>query len=387
MKRKLLFVGLFLTLVFAFSLIASAQGNGQKANEVDSYIVLMELDPVIAYEGDLKGYQATKPGNGAKVNPNSAHVKKYQKFLETTHDASLEAAGASVDQLVNTYTVALNGYSALLTEDQAKEVEAQDGVTKVMKDEMRYADTDSSPAFLGLTGPASAWQTGYDGEGVVVGVIDSGIWPEHPSFADDGSFPAAPPLDDSRPNCEFGNTAHNANDAPFECNNKLIGARQMIDTYRALIGAAPDEFDSARDDDGHGTHTASTAAGNAGVAASIYGIPRGTISGIAPRAHVIAYKGLGNLGGFTSDLASAIDQAVADGVDVINYSIGGGAAGPGADEIAFLFAANAGVHVATSAGNCRTRRGHRRQSRHHALVDHRWRQYPKPFLPRHRHPR
>jgi subtilisin family serine protease len=125
----------------------------------------------------------------------------------------------------------------------------------------------------------------------------------------------------------------------------------MLDTYRALIGATPEEYDSARDDGGHGTHTASTAAGNAGVAASIYGIPRGTVSGIAPRAHIIAYKGLGDLGGFTSDLAAAIDQAVADGVDVINYSVGGGAAGPGADEIAFLFAADAGVHVATSAGN------------------------------------
>ena len=66
---------------------------------------------------------------------------------------------------------------------------------------------------------------------------------------------------------------------------------------------------------------------------------------------IIAYKGLGDLGGFTSDLAAAIDQAVADGVDVINYSIGGGAGGPGADEIAFLFADDAGVHVATSAGN------------------------------------
>ncbi len=76
------------------------------------------------------------------------------------------------------------------------------------------------------------------------------------------------------------------------------------------------------------------------------------ISGIAPRARVIAYKGLGNLGGFTSDLAAAIDQAVADGVDVINYSIGGGASVPtGADDIAFLFAADAGVFVATSAGN------------------------------------
>jgi hypothetical protein len=81
------------------------------------------------------------------------------------------------------------------------------------------------------------------------------------------------------------------------------------------------------------------------------GIPRGTVSGIAPRAQIIAYKGLGTLGGFTSDLAASIDQAVEDGVDVINYSIGGGASGPGADEIAFLFADAAGVFVATSAGN------------------------------------
>jgi subtilisin family serine protease len=159
------------------------------------------------------------------------------------------------------------------------------------------------------------------------------------------------PLDDSRPNCEFGNTAHNPNDAPFTCNNKLLGARQMMDTYRALIGAEADEFDSARDDDGHGTHTASTAAGNAGVYASIYGVDRGIVSGIAPRAHVIAYKGLGELGGFGSDLAAAIDQAVADGVDVINYSIGSSSFAVGPDDVAFLFAAASGVFVATSNGN------------------------------------
>jgi subtilisin family serine protease len=124
----------------------------------------------------------------------------------------------------------------------------------------------------------------------------------------------------------------------------------MLATYRIFFLDA-DEFDSARDDDGHGTHTASTAAGNAGVEASILGEPRGTVSGIAPRARVIAYKGLGNLGGFSSDLAAAIDQAVEDGVDVINYSVGSGSYAIGADDIAFLFAANAGVFVATSNGN------------------------------------
>jgi len=324
-----------------------------KGGNAKSYIVVLANDPVISYDGDIIDLAATKPGKGNKINPNSAHVRKYQKFLEKSHDASIAKAGVAQSAVVNRYTIALNGYSAILTEDQARAIERQASVIKVMEDKMRFPTTDSSPEFLGVTVYEGAWDKGFNGEGVVVGVIDSGIWPEHPSFADDGSYSPSSlqPLDDLRPNCEFGNTAHNSNDAPFTCNNKLIGARQMLDTYRALIGATADEYDSARDDNGHGSHTASTAAGNSGVEASMFGIPRGVISGIAPRAHIIAYKGLGDLGGFTSDLASAIDQAVADGVDVINYSIGGGAGEPGADEIAFLFADNAGVFVATSAGN------------------------------------
>ncbi len=306
--------------------------------EYDSYVVVMTADPLVTTEG--RDGLATRRAN------------QRGKQLKAGHDKALKGAGVSTRAKVHDYVNALNGFSAKMSYEEALEVAAQPGVALVLPDELLQPTTDSSPEFLGLTGPAGPWATGVDGEGVIVGIIDTGIWPEHPSFADDGSYPAPPVvLDSSRPECEFGNTAHNPDDAPFTCNNKLIGARQMLDTYRLLIGADPDEFDSARDDDGHGTHTASTAAGNADVAASMFGNPLGTVSGIAPRAHVIAYKGLGNLGGFTSDLAAAIDQAVADGVDVINYSIGGGAAGPGADEIAFLFANAAGVFVATSAGN------------------------------------
>jgi subtilisin family serine protease len=313
-----------------------------------SYIVLMDLKPVVAYDGGVAGLPATKAKIGLKVDRGSDRAKRYQGYLRERHDLSLEAVGADPAEKTNDYTFALDGYSAILTAEQAKSLAVQPGVLRVMEDQWRYPDTESSPGFLGLTDPAGAWQTGYDGRGVVVGVIDTGIWPEHPSFADDGSY-SPPPVTIGE--CDFGNTAWNPNDAPFTCNNKLIGARQMLNTYRTFIGADADEYDSARDDDGHGTHTASTAAGNSGVAASIYGIPMGFTSGIAPRAHVVAYKGLGNLGGFTSDLAAAIDQAVADGVDVINYSIGGGASLAGGDEIAFLFAADAGVFAATSAGN------------------------------------
>lgn len=332
---------------------AAAQASRLAAeSDYGSYIVIMFDDPVVTYDGDIPGYQATKPGRGGKINPNSAHVRRYVQRLEQTHNEALATVGASVTDKLHDYVYSLNGFAARLTEAEVEALLLNKEVMAVLPDELLQIEaesrTDNTPDFLGLTDPAGPWAKGYDGEGVVVGIIDTGIWPEHPSFADDGSY-SAPPVG-SIP-CEFGNTAHNPEDAPFTCNNKLVGARQMLATYRFFIGADPDEFDSARDDDGHGTHTASTTAGNAGVEAVIAGVPRGTISGIAPRAHVIAYKGLGNLGGFSSDLAAAIDQAVVDGVDVINYSIGGGASLIGFDEIAFLFAADAGVFVATSAGN------------------------------------
>ncbi|HET9915187.1 MAG TPA: S8 family serine peptidase [Anaerolineales bacterium] len=342
MQRKAFYALMVFLLTLSLTTPALAQ------EEAKSYIVVMEQQPIVSYEGDIAGLAATEIQGGEKLEAGDTAVRAYDNFLEAQHEESLEAAGVSVNAKIHDYTVALNGYSAILTAEQVEAIRMQKHVKFVMEDQRRYAHTDSSPEFLGLTVKGGAYDSGYTGEGVVVGIIDTGIWPEHPSFADDGSYSAPPtgPLP-----CEFGNTAHNPNDAPFTCNNKLIGARQMLDTYRALIGADPDEFDSARDDDGHGTHTASTAAGNAGVEASMYGMPVATISGIAPRAHIIAYKGLGNQGGFTSDLAAAIDQAVADGVDVINYSIGGGAGLPSADEVAFLFAADAGVFVATSAGN------------------------------------
>jgi len=312
-----------------------------------SYIVVMKDEPLVAQMGQ----------DGLQTGRARAERKKIAK----KHEKVLDEAGASSSDLVNSYANAVDGFSAIISQKEAQKIANRDDVLAVYPDELRQPTTDSSPTFLRLDdrrkGP---WAKGIDGEGVVIGIIDTGIWPEHPSFADDGSYSAPPiSIDDipAGPNnpfiagCDFGNTAHNPNDVAFTCNNKLIGARQMLQTYRALIGAESFEYDSARDDNGHGTHTASTAGGNSGVEASIFGIDRGTLSGIAPRAHIVMYKGLGALGGFSSDLAAAIDQAVEDGVDVINYSIGSSSYAIGADDVAFLFAADAGVFVATSAGN------------------------------------
>jgi subtilisin family serine protease len=337
---------------------ANTELTGSKAvveSETGSYIVVMGADPLIKTIGQDA---LSSPAGDAQA-----------AVLEQSHDATLAQAGISTDSKVQDYTNALNGFSAVLNYDEAVRVAANPKVSMVLPDELRQVTNDDGDGhddgkddisqkvddlgnFLGLTDKGEAWKSGLTGEGVVVGVIDTGIWPEHPSFADDGTFPAHDPLDETiGSSCDFGNTTQNPNDAPFTCNNKLIGARQILTTYRSLVGAEPDEFDSARDDEGHGTHTASTAAGNADVRPVIFGRSFPKISGIAPRAQIIAYKALGNLGGFTSDLAEAIDTAVFDGVDVINYSIGGGPQLVSADTFSFLFAADAGVFSAVSAGN------------------------------------
>ncbi len=333
---------------------ANAAAHGPKS----SYIVVMKADPLVK--------------SVAPKQLGSAAAKSRRSELRSQHGEVLAKAGVPAQAKVGDYTNALNGFVASVTERQAADIAKQSDVALVLKDEMRQIQQDNAgndryaslrvgsnglTDFLGLTGSRDAWGQGITGEGVTVGVIDTGIWPEHPSFADDGTYPAHAPLatvDDQGqplPSCVFGNTAHNPDDAAFTCNNKLVGAREFLTTYKANTGLGAAEFDSARDNEGHGTHTASTAAGNANVAATIFGVPKGRTSGIAPRAQVIAYKALGDLGGYTSDLVSAIDQAVADGVDVINYSIGGGAATVSADTLAFLFAADAGVLSAVSAGN------------------------------------
>ncbi|MDN3494799.1 S8 family serine peptidase [Planococcus sp. APC 4015] len=211
-------------------------------------------------------------------------------------------------------------------------------------------DTDAT-TFIGAD---AVWPSlgGRDkaGEGIIVGVIDTGIWPEHPMLRDNGiATPAGGPWA-----CEFGDGS--VGDA-FTCNDKLIGAYAFLDTYQAIQGGdlegeyCSTAVCSARDSDGHGTHTATTAAGSFVATTPIFGVDRGSISGVAPGASVIAYRALASGGGYDGDLLAAIGQAVLDGVDVINYSVSGSANPYDAVELAFLDAFAAGVTVNSSAGN------------------------------------
>ncbi len=193
------------------------------------------------------------------------------------------------------------------------------------------------------------------GEGQIVGVLDTGIWPEHPMLRDTGMpKPAGGPWA-----CQFGDGTDPVLGAPFTCNNKLIGAYAFLDTNLAINGGAPGEYCdnttdecSARDSDGHGTHTSTTAAGDRVAHANLLGVDRGPISGIAPGASVIMYRVCLVNGCYSSDSVAAVQQAIEDGVDVINFSIGGGA-NPYSDpvELAFLDAYAANINVNASAGN------------------------------------
>jgi Subtilase family/PA domain len=187
-------------------------------------------------------------------------------------------------------------------------------------------------------------------------VLDTGIWPEHPMASPTGMPAPAGGLK----GCQFGDGSDTAHlGQPFSCNNKLIGAYSKMTTYMSAHGADANEFCnnsthicSPRDSEGHGTHTTTTAGGDCVTSAVLYSVQRGPVCGIAPGAHIEMFRVCGSAGCFTSDSVSAVQQAIADGVNVINFSISGGAQ-PYTDpvELAFLDATNAGISVNASAGN------------------------------------
>ncbi len=384
-RKAFTLLSLLLMLAVALSTAAPAAARppmksvgGQVAESPNGiYIIQMLKDPVIAYEGDVEGFAATKPADGAKIDPQNLAVVEYVEHLESEHDQVLAEVGGTK---LYDYGYSFNGFAAELSVEQANALAATDGVLLVSPDTIQTVDTSSTPTFLGLDAKKGLWAQldGVDkaGDGIVIGIIDSGIWPESLSFADsvdeDGNWVLGSEGDD------YGQDKHGDKDIDTvykkpkqwnaacvldnaTCNNKLIGAQYFNAAWggdAGIMAQRPWEFLSARDYNGHGTHTASTAGGNHDVPATGPAAVFGNVSGIAPRAYISAYKALWSLedgstaNGFTSDLVEAIDQAVADGVDVINYSISGTQTSfLDPVQIAFLNAADAGVFVSASAGN------------------------------------
>ncbi|CAI9089005.1 OLC1v1023490C1 [Oldenlandia corymbosa var. corymbosa] len=178
--------------------------------------------------------------------------------------------------------------------------------------------------------------------------MELGVWPESPSFHDDelGPIPA-----------KWKGICQNGEDATFHCNRKLIGARYFNKGYAAAVGSLNSTLNSPRDNEGHGTHTLSTAGGNFVAGASVFGFGNGTAKGGSPKARVAAYKVCwppvdGNEC-FDSDILAAFDMAIHDGVDVLSVSLGGDPITYFNDSVAIgsFHAVKHGITVICSAGN------------------------------------
>ncbi len=316
------------------------------------YIVRLLEPPLASYRGGIGGFAPTSPAARSvqRLDIAGAPERAYAVYLgrrQAEVEASIGAAIGRPLEVDRRYHVAFNGFVAPMTAREAARAAKVPGVAAVTPEVMRFLDTDAGPEWIGAPsvwdGSATGGLPGTKGEGIVIGVVDSGINPDHPSFADVGPVDG---YDHSNPRgtffgvCDSGSGVY---DPSFPCNDKLIGAWNFAD--------------GPTDNNGHGTHTASTAAGNALSSLALVA-PTITmyfdISGVAPHANLIAYD-VCNVSGScaTGAIVAGIDQAVADGVDVINFSIGGGSSDPwtDADSLAYLSATDAGIFVATSAGN------------------------------------
>ena len=351
--------------------VACAAGAATAPSKI--YIVQLADAPAATYSGTISGLPATRPVSGARFDARSPAVRAYLRHLDAQRNSSIAAAGSPT--IIHRYNITFNGYSALMTAAQAKALKTSTGVLSVSESEIRKLDTTRTPAFLGISAPGGIWSMldanskQVRGEDVIIGVIDGGVWPENPSFGDKTDANGAPVAYNGggtsvygAPPAKWSGICQTGADASFStamCNNKLLGARYYVDSFKAsgaILSAF--EWDSPRDGDGHGTHTSSTAGGNNNVQAAVDGAAIGAISGIAPRARLAVYKVCWNAtvtastGCYTADTLKAIDDAVSDGVDVINYSVSGTQTNfLDAVEIAYLNATTAGVFVASSAGN------------------------------------
>nr|GMD00607.1 subtilisin-like protease SBT1.3 [Ipomoea batatas] len=260
-----------------------------------------------------------------------------------------ERESAEEERVIYSYQTAFHGVSAQLTEDEVQRLKKQNGVLAVFPETIYKLHTTRSPMFLGLykKEAENLWGEKLYSNNVVVGVLDTGIWPESPSFNDTGM--AAVP-GNWKGACETGRGF-----AKHHCNKKIVGARMFYHGYEAASGKIREleEYKSPRDQDGHGTHTAATVAGSPVRQANLFGYAYGTARGMAPGARIAVYKVCWTGGCFSSDILSAVDRAVADGVNVLSISLGGGVSSYARDSlsIATFGAMEMGVFVSCSAGN------------------------------------
>ncbi len=323
------------------------------------YIVRMKQPSVANYKGGISGFAATNPKSIGldRLDVNSKASKDYRQFLQSNQQAFVENCERAFGHPLNVkhrFQHVMNGVAMELTDAEARVVAGLPEVLSIEQERMEVLLTDAGPKWIGANAiyegnnPLSI--PGSKGEGAVIAILDTGINSDHPSFADIGGdgYDHTNPLGSGN---YLPGSYCDAN--PGFCNDKLIGAWDMVNDPAG-------DPTSPEDSNGHGSHTASTAAGNvindATLIAPTTELMR-DISGVAPHANIIMYDVcVSSCPG--SALLAAVEQVVIDasvlpnGIQSLNFSISGGD-DPYNDavEIGFLNATAAGIYVAVSAGN------------------------------------
>ncbi|MDO5634686.1 MAG: S8 family serine peptidase [Micrococcus sp.] len=338
------------------------------------YIVVLAEEPSVTYDGGRPGLGPTAAVDG-EFDAESTAVARYETALRREQESVAASVGVEPDQQ---FTRALNGFAAQLSTTQVGLLEDDPRVAGVFADEPRPLNAGPAET-MGMTGATGTWATTYGGQaaagkGAVIAVIDTGIDPRQPFFAAAAPAPVGttPRMGEPYRRADGqvavlkadGTTASArcaaGPDFPASsCTAKLIGAGAFSQGFVSAVPVDvidPAERMSPADVDGHGTHVASTAAGRVGVPLVVDGAPAGTGSGMAPGAALVSYKAcwldIYGIGCWPSDTISAVEQAITDNVDVINYSVGGRTDQIGDPvSVAFRSAARAGIFVAAAAGN------------------------------------
>ncbi|TRX52337.1 S8 family serine peptidase [Thalassomonas sp. M1454] len=375
--------------------------NMKKSVTTNTYIIELEDEPLATYDGSVSGYDATsllasKNSNATDkgmINTKSLASKRYKQYLagkqsETKLHVNLRLK-RDVD-FSSSYDTVLNGFAVELSKSEAILVRQIDGVKTVEPTVDSHITTESGPAYVGAT---KVWQGTPDlpeskakGDGTLIGIIDSGVAsylqpvedifdtatlpPFNPSFAAEVDENNDGQIDYVHTNpLGSGNYLGDCQTEPNWCNDKLIGIYAFGFLGRDLVNRNPYDArsETGQDTNGHGTHVASTAAGNivyniktegeiGGPIGEVY--PQefvyDRISGVAPHANIISFQTCNKDGICFQEFAlEAIEKAIELGVDVINYSIGSRQRSPWYDHVslAYLRAREAGVNVAVSAGN------------------------------------
>ncbi|KAL6341539.1 hypothetical protein AAG906_032659 [Vitis piasezkii] len=298
------FVGVFSICLLVFA--TSFKGGAANDQERKTYIV---------YMGALPQQQ---------FSPLSQHLSILEDAL---------GGSSPEDSLVRSYGRSFNGFAAKLTEQEREKLASKEGVVSVFPSGILQLHTTRSWDFMGF--PQTVKRVPSIESDIIIGVLDTGIWPESKSFSDEGLGPVPKKWKGS---CKGGQN--------FTCNKKIIGAR----VYNSMI--SPDN--TARDSEGHGTHTASTAAGSVVKGASFYGVGKGDARGGVPSARIAVYKVCYETGCTVADVMAAFDDAISDGVDIITVSLGAAAALPlDSDSIGIgaFHAMAKGILTLNSAGN------------------------------------